>query len=225
MEVTAELTAELRGYAKLCHLAYQPESKAIAAYKLLSWSAELLVQSSPIERIYILRSPTEILFVICGSNDLGDWLCNLSAQPNALVHPGYSYTAKHLILPIKAAIDRPIVKILGHSKGGAVAAVLGQYLFKLQPEITSFGAPRIGNQKFAETYQAQYRRVVHAWDIVARLPFHWMGYRHGGDPLLWDGKNFVQGVEAWKETQRLYSTATLMVRPWRSVMAHFSYWR
>jgi hypothetical protein len=219
------LTAELRGYAKLCYLAYQPGSKAIAAYKLLGWSAELLVQSSLIERIYVLRSPTEILFVICGSNDLGDWLCNLSAQPNALVHPGYSYVAKHLMLPIKAAIDRPIVKILGHSKGGAVAGVLGHYLSTLNPEIVSFGAPRIGNQKLAETYKSQYRRVVNPWDIVARLPFHHMGYRHCGDPFLWDGTDFTEGAAAWREAQERYSTAMLMFRPWRSVIAHFSYWR
>jgi Lipase (class 3) len=217
-------TDRLRGYAKLCYLAYQPESRAIVAYKSIGWDAELLMQSSPIERVYVLKSPAEILFVICGSNDLGDWLCNLSARPNALMHPGYSYAAKRLTGPIRAIADDRSVKILGHSKGGAVAGALGYYLAGMNPEIISFGSPRIGNQKLADTYKSQYLRVVNPWDIVARLPLHCMGYRHCGSPIVWDEAAFVEGAEAWEEAQRAYPISLLIFRLIKSLMAHFSYW-
>jgi hypothetical protein len=216
----------LKQDAQLCYIAYKPG--AIAAFEALGYAAEVLGQSSPIEQVYLLRLNDELTFVICGSNDMGDWWCNFSAPPKAFLHVGYSQAATEMLEPVKRAIISSgcsKVRFIGHSKGGAVAAILGYYLGYLNPEVVSFGAPRIGNVRLAQIYRPRYTRVVNAWDIVARLPSHSMGYRHCGDPVVLDGGKFVEGVAAWETAQRNYPTALLMLRLWRSVMAHFSYWQ
>lgn len=76
--------------------------------------------------------------------------------------------------------------ITGHSLGGAIAklcAVDLQYNFgkNISIEVYTFGAPRVGNPAFAESYNRRVPetwRVVHGWDAVAGLPVPWQGYRH-----------------------------------------------
>lgn len=74
----------------------------------------------------------------------------------------------------------------GHSLGGALAklcAVDLQYNFApgISVETYSFGAPRVGNRAFTESYN---RRVPDTWrfvngnDVVCGLPRRWQGYRH-----------------------------------------------
>lgn len=74
----------------------------------------------------------------------------------------------------------------GHSLGGALAklcAVDLQYNFspKISVELYAFGAPRVGNNAFAESYD---RRVPNSWrfvngnDVVSGLPRRWQRYRH-----------------------------------------------
>ncbi|NEQ49418.1 MAG: lipase family protein [Leptolyngbya sp. SIO3F4] len=76
--------------------------------------------------------------------------------------------------------------ITGHSLGGALAklcAVDLQYNFseKISVEMYSFGAPRVGNDAFTESYN---RRVLKSWrfvngnDVVSGLPRRWQRYRH-----------------------------------------------
>ncbi len=76
--------------------------------------------------------------------------------------------------------------VTGHSLGGALAklcAVDLQYNFApdVSVEVYTFGAPRIGNKAFADSYT---RRVPHSWrfvngnDVVCGLPRRWQGYRH-----------------------------------------------
>ncbi|MDV3351344.1 lipase family protein [Leptolyngbyaceae cyanobacterium CCMR0082] len=76
--------------------------------------------------------------------------------------------------------------VTGHSLGGALAklcAVDLQYNFSpdISVEVYTFGAPRVGNKAFAESYN---RRVPNTWrfvngnDVVSGLPRRWQRYRH-----------------------------------------------
>jgi hypothetical protein len=76
--------------------------------------------------------------------------------------------------------------VTGHSLGGALAnlcAVDLQYNFspEVSVEVYTFGAPRIGNKAFSESYN---RRVPDSWrfvngnDVVSGLPRRWQNYRH-----------------------------------------------
>lgn len=74
----------------------------------------------------------------------------------------------------------------GHSLGGALATLCAvdlQYNFSSTMTIESytFGAPRVGNPGFAESFNRRVPnsyRIVNGMDIVPALPRPWQGYRH-----------------------------------------------
>jgi pimeloyl-ACP methyl ester carboxylesterase len=91
------------------------------------------------------------------------------------------------------------VTLVGHSLGGAVAA-LASLEFKArgwEPQVTTFGEPRIGNQALVSFIDSQfnltaqdssrdtYRRVTHVNDPVPLLPLEEWGYRmHAGEIFI-----------------------------------------
>jgi predicted lipase len=78
------------------------------------------------------------------------------------------------------------VTVTGHSLGAALAtlcAVDVQYNFsnKFAIDIYTFGAPRVGNDGFRESFNRRVPnsyRFVYGMDIVPALPRTWQGYQH-----------------------------------------------
>lgn len=112
-----------------------------------------------------------------------------ASTSGVLMHSGFTdaylaaRSAIHGIVQ-KSAMTRWIVT--GHSLGGALSklcAVDLQYNFspKISVEVYVFGAPRVGNQAFVDSYN---RRVPSTWrfvngnDVVSGLPRRWQNYRH-----------------------------------------------
>lgn len=122
---------------------------------------------------------------------------------NCTVHSGFfaswQNTRNEIIPNIKnARIQFPdyALHLVGHSLGGAVAALAGVEFEILgwQPIITTFGEPRIGNKGLTSwldglfdlnntTRQGErYRRITHADDPVPLLPLAEWGFRmHAGE--------------------------------------------
>lgn len=119
------------------------------------------------------------------------------------VHAGFMQswrnTRPQLLHQVKEAIQKYPdyqVTLVGHSLGGAVAA-LAALDFELrgwEPQVTTFGEPKIGNvglvQYIDETFSdsngtnmtGRYRRVTHVGDPVPLLPLKEWGYRtHAGE--------------------------------------------
>ncbi|NJK48282.1 lipase family protein [Candidatus Gracilibacteria bacterium] len=80
----------------------------------------------------------------------------------------------------------PSLTVTGHSLGGALATLCAvdiQYNFsnKVTVDIYTFGAPRVGNNGFKESFNRRVPnsyRFVYGMDIVPALPRPWQGYRH-----------------------------------------------
>ena len=79
--------------------------------------------------------------------------------------------------------------IVGHSLGGALAAIAAKRLLREQPSaeiagVYTFGMPRCGGEQFARAYEpllgARTYRFVRGDDGVATLPPSDLGYRHVG---------------------------------------------
>ncbi|NJN30062.1 MAG: lipase family protein [Synechococcales cyanobacterium RM1_1_8] len=112
----------------------------------------------------------------------------------AKLHSGFSQAYLSVRDQIHSQVDAQIaqglstITVTGHSLGGALAllcAVDLQYNFadRLQHlEVYSFGAPRVGNKAFKESFDRRVPhsyRFVHGMDIVVELPRWWQGYpRH-----------------------------------------------
>ncbi|KAA8900830.1 Alpha/Beta hydrolase protein [Sphaerosporella brunnea] len=157
-------------------------------------------------------SPRRIVVAFRGTYSLANALVDLSFAPqqyipypggeechNCTVHAGFlsswEETSK-LISPVIASLKGKYegyeLVLLGHSLGGAVAALAALEYHSLgwEPQVTTFGEPRVGNKGLAEFLDARfadgaYRRVTHVNDPVPLLPFDRLGYwPHQGEVFI-----------------------------------------
>lgn len=133
---------------------------------------------------------------------------------NCTVHAGFMSSWKNTretILPqITAALgEYPDydVTLVGHSLGGAIAALAGleMQMMGLKPKVTTFGEPMVGNEGFANFLDSQFgldargdsqstahdlenqqfRRVTHVDDPIPLLPLREWGYApHAGEIFI-----------------------------------------
>ncbi|WMJ88973.1 lipase family protein [Anaerocolumna sp. MB42-C2] len=120
-----------------------------------------------------------------------DWLNNFLAVPvsfapygNGNVHMGFfnsvlsiqdSVIAKTLELVSETKNNTPTdIYITGHSKGGAMAAIMAKILEKYVNNkiiVYTFGAPRAGDDAFRKEYSITHYRYESFLDIVSHLSF------------------------------------------------------
>ena len=125
---------------------------------------------------------------------------------NCTVHAGFLTSWRNTRCTILPHVEKALalypdyqVTLVGHSLGGAVAA-LASLEFKArgwEPQVTTFGEPRVGNQALVSYIDAQfdlidqdstrdtYRRVTHVNDPIPLLPLEEWGYRmHAGEIFI-----------------------------------------
>ncbi len=125
---------------------------------------------------------------------------------NCTVHLGFMTSWKNTRCVVIPHIEKALaafpdyqVTLVGHSLGGAVAA-LASLEFQArgwEPQVTTFGEPRVGNQALnsyiderfnwskQDSSKNTYRRVTHVSDPVPLLPLEEWGYRaHAGEIFI-----------------------------------------
>jgi triacylglycerol lipase len=120
---------------------------------------------------------------------------NIRSRPDTDTHSGFQAALNGAGIEIDQAIQRsreankPLF-IAGHSLGGALAALAAQFAVAkgvLPRAVYVFGMPRAGGERFQSEYNATLGaitfRLVHALDIVARVPMSKIGFRHVGRVL------------------------------------------
>jgi pimeloyl-ACP methyl ester carboxylesterase len=114
-----------------------------------------------------------------------------------MVHRGFLDVSEalfhHAIEAVEAAlVDHPTYRVVlaGHSLGAAIALLTGAHfrilirpdLMPKQPiDIFAYGSPRVGNEDFVNTVDAQpghEYRITHLNDPVPRVPLLRQSYRH-----------------------------------------------
>lgn len=143
----------------------------------------------------IAKDDHEILMAFRGSDDLEDWLRNLSFKSTkdhffGKVHSGFLKNYKQMEWSVIDQFMKLLdpegigVQIIGHSAGGSLAemfalrlSTLGHYV-----HLHTFGSPRVGKgeykRKFQDSKLIKYDRYVNGKDPVPRLPRSYMGYKH-----------------------------------------------
>jgi Lipase (class 3) len=125
---------------------------------------------------------------------------------NCTVHLGFMTSWRNTRCIVIPHVERALseypdyqLTLVGHSLGGAVAA-LASLEFQArgwEPQVTTFGEPRVGNQAFnayidqhfsllnQDSSKNSYRRVTHASDPVPLLPLEEWGYHaHAGEVFI-----------------------------------------
>ena len=162
---------------------------------------------------YDSKNQHVVIFVFRGSLVAQDWLVNFKASQECFfneksegeVHRGFNsemekfvdimkndqiFNLEEKISKINAINKNTKILLAGHSKGGAIATLVGCYLSKLginkdNLEIYTFGAPPVGNSEFANRYNEKVNlyRIVNKNDPVPATPIL-AGLKHFGTKIV-----------------------------------------
>lgn len=165
---------------------------------------------------------TVILVAFRGSESKADWLTNLQANTDpggfqsSEVHSGFRDALFPVLLELGALLGQShhqgqekSIWITGHSLGGALATLFMALLTVADGDcadlvdfkfggLYTFGAPRVGDRKFAAALEACPRlqnrlfRVMNFGDPVPQLPRTYMGFKHGGQAITIDATGQVR---------------------------------
>ena len=165
---------------------------------------------------FIAADGSRILAAFRGTDSLPDWLTNLqtSRDPgpwrDTRVHEGFQDAFHAAALRIGEIIGRTRgsrdVWLTGHSLGGALAVLLAATLLESGVPVAglyTFGAPRVGNSRFAERLNqeladAAHWRIVNENDLVPHLPPQLFFSHAGNRMLLLDNAEPDQSEDTWK---------------------------
>ena len=132
------------------------------------------------------------------------------------VHRGFNMAFESVRDQLKATIEafeserpgRPIF-VTGHSLGAALAQLGALYLASIGKDVASvytFGAPRVGDKDFQQSYEAvlKDRTFLHInnADIVTTIPLKLLGFRHVALPARrFNEAHDISGVEDMEEPE------------------------
>ncbi|MEH7349070.1 lipase family protein [Gottfriedia acidiceleris] len=137
---------------------------------------------------YIIENDESVIIVFRGTKSDLDWLADLKIDQDLFpyvmnggsVHSGFLsiyQSCREMLLEIvkEKALSKKIF-ITGHSLGGSLATLLGYEIAMTgicNPNVYSFGSPKVGNIKFKENYDENVRhslRFVNLYDMVPLSP-------------------------------------------------------
>lgn len=195
--------AELLG--KVADIAYENNAAVTKAAK--TWKMEFVKSFKHNDtQSYIVGDDNTWILAFRGTEITKpkDIATDLNAQlVNGLggkIHKGFrdalSYIWTDLWNTLKADRGSRSLWVTGHSLGGALAtlAVARLRQEKNQPihGLYTFGQPRVGNKKFAETFDNDFKkytfRFVNDRDAVPHVPSEDMGFSHIGTRMQFDEK-------------------------------------
>lgn len=194
--------------------ALQPELEERVVSLGLIGSSDISTQAAAIvteDVIYLVfRGSQSIL----SRDGLRDWLRNLNFLFRAefygiCAHLGFVKALRPVIRQLREIVarypDRKLIRIGGHSLGGALAlltAVMLESEFRQaradrRIELTTFGQPRVSRERHLglALQGVTYTRVQNGSDIVPRKP--WAGYSHGGTRLYLSNKGEMLINPSW----------------------------
>lgn len=163
----------------------------------------------------VLQTRSGIVVAFRGSDDSEDWDANfetrLTSAPYLVgkVHAGFHAEwerARFLVEASLVAMGSDLVWLTGHSLGGALATIAASYLDTRHfghpvGGVYTFGAPRCGDARFAESLP-QLWRFAAPGDLVTAMPPLLAGYRHGGHLQYLDSDGHIRTSPSWRDRIR-----------------------
>jgi hypothetical protein len=202
-------TSEAALCAELARLAYAPferepgaKTAVVTTLQHIAFS-EILFFSSASTQAFLARDPLASLAILAfrGTEvDIRDWATDLDTllipwSPGARVHRGFAQALELIWSPIAAALAGLSGRLLftGHSLGAALATLAASRC--LPHALYTYGSPRIGDVGFGHTMaDLIHHRFVHCCDIVSRVPFEVLDYRHVGQLTYLDHQGHTRAA-------------------------------
>ena len=155
-------------------------------------------------QVLVEKTSNGLVVAFRGTEGAEDLITDLRASPwyakemGVWCHAGFLKSLR----PLLKSLDRPVfrakkVTLTGHSLGGAMAQIYAAYLVKkgLNPDLTTFGAPRAGMQGLSDlSSQCHGFRFVRDGDTIPNIPLHipfLFPYTHDRPEIELDGADGI----------------------------------
>lgn len=196
--------AEYFHFATIARIAYLDNAKR--QFKKLGYNESHLIDIDGAQA-HIAANQERIVIAFRGTEptEWNDLKADLYAFHDRGFHKGFHteflklYEAiNDLITNIAGKQEKPRqLFITGHSLGGAMATVAGFY-FPEAEKIYTFGAPRACSWSKSKTLLPEHIRVVNNNDIVPKVPFVWIGFKHTGNLHYLNFYGNVRNMSKWQ---------------------------
>ena len=180
-------------FAQLAALAYEDGAEAKPKFKELGYTSGHKFLEDRGAQVHVAWNKEDLVICFRGTEpgEFSDLTADLNAFPDkaynghGLVHNGFQEEVNKVwddILPyIEKHSTGRNVYICGHSLGGAMATIAASRLGDMVTCLYTYGSPRVGTRKFVQSITCNHYRHVNNNDIVPKVPFAFLGYRHHGD--------------------------------------------
>ena len=141
---------------------------------------------------HIAWDEDEIILAFRGTepDEFSDIKADLNALPDRAnnghgwVHNGFQEEVNKVWDEVMKVLDKELKNrklfICGHSLGGAMATIATSRLADKVTCLYTYGSPRAGTRSFVKSFNTPHYRHVNNNDIVPKVPFAFLGYRHHG---------------------------------------------
>ena len=135
------------------------------------------------------------------------------AETIGRVHGGFKGEVDKLWDKIQEDIIREHHKrdlwFTGHSLGAAMSTILasrcrGELGIVNPVELHTYGSPRVGWKNYINHFPIKHYRWVNNADIVTRVPFWFMGYRHHGICKYFNHWGNLRNITGWQRTKDVW---------------------
>ena len=93
------------------------------------------------------------------------------------------------------------IYITGHSLGGAMATICAKRLQEQNITVQclyTYGSPRVGDKRWVKSLQIPHYRFQNNNDVVCKVPFWIMGYRHHGKNVYIGYNGKIAKMNMWR---------------------------
>ena len=192
--------------AKMAGLAYL-DAEAKIGYEELGYTHHVFIENDGAQ-CHAVWNKEE--FVLCFRGTEPDEFSDIKADLNAFpdrgqsggwVHNGFQEELNKIWDQILLLLEHESGKefyITGHSLGGAMATLAASRLKDKVDCLFTYGSPRVGTKGFVKSFNTLHYRHVNNNDIVPRLPFALLGYRHHGDLRYINHYSNIRKMTYWQ---------------------------
>lgn len=189
-------------FAEVAKLAYSDNNKE--GYNKLGYPGVEFYEDGGAQG-YVLWHDDYITIAFRGTepNEFNDIKADLKAFHHEGYHKGFFEEYMKLHHEIEAKVEelqkvkpRPIY-ITGHSLGGAMATVCATF-YPEAKELYTYGSPRALSWSKSKTLKVPHKRHVNNNDIVPKVPFAFIGFRHTGELCYINYYGNIRKMTTWQ---------------------------
>ena len=195
--------------AHMASLAYLDGEEAKQKYKDLGYIGHHFIEDRGAQ-VHVATNETDIVLCFRGTEpgEFSDIMADLNALPDRAqiggwVHNGFQEEVNKVwddLLPIieDAMAKGRMMYICGHSLGGAMATIAASRLGSKVECLYTYGSPRVGTRGFVKRIPCEHYRHVNNNDIVPKVPFAFLGYKHHGTLRYINFYGNIRKMSSWQ---------------------------